>query len=576
MKRVLMTATAATGVGVGSVSGAALAQDGPLEAASPVMSVYFGGADRLLDDEVDRGLLEAMRLLPARLGEAPGEIAALTRDERAEQMLRPALGLLGDVLLGEFAVSFNLRETDWSGTEPVVNLTVWPREGVEARGFADRFVRFAEDGHGAMFSERGQIGFRSLESDDLSLLVGDVDTPRGEAFVLSANEESPKPIGVASDPIFAIEVNLEHLEIPRDELENEPEARRLLDMLGVTGTPRLRIFGAVERRDGMLFGEARMPNFARIAERWGVSTATTLETREVLRLAPERSTMVQAFAFDFGGVPSTARRIMADFGLSMDDPETPQPVKMTFGAIEPLFASLGDDVLYYRSLETGGGGALSGVLSVGVDDPVGLKTWFNRWIGMGNGAAANFLRGYVTAQRSEMGGVTMWSLRTTGAPTPLDITMALTEDRLVVGFTSTTVRAALAQHEAANSVLDNEVFMSAANGTLDEPLVGLAFTDMAWHAERAYYMAEAVTVTAANMVRQRFGGPRDPGMVTPTWAAFTEDVRPAFGTIRWDGADLVSESWSDGSFLVNFAVNMHETLKTQAVGALPGILSQFE
>ncbi len=541
---------------------AALAQH---DAPRPLVSMYFGDTEQLLADPLDESLLSSLRFANARLNELPAEIAALSDDDDAWR-LRPLNDLLGALLWSDLAFDLNLVEGDW-GPVPSFRFVAWPQDADDASRLASNVVTLADEA-GASFGRTDADGLQWSREDDSDVAVGAVDTDRGEALLIAANMDDPTIAAPHGDPIFRLAIDFTALDIPQEELDRNPEMAQALRYFGVTGEDAIRMHASVERRDGLLTADVRLPGVATLADRVGFTKDATLEP-DVLRLAPIGATALGAGAFDFGNLPDRIERAFAEFGAPLDSPDVPRPVKGVYAAVEPFFTALGDDILFYRSLETGGGGMLSSIVSVDVDDRDAMSVFIDRWVGLGNGAAAGFLQGYVSSQRYQLDGATAWSIRTTGLPTPADLTIALADDRLVVGLTSTSVRAALAQHRADSSVLDSDVFRAAAGDMMNEPFVSVSFTDMAWHAADAYYLADAATITLANAVRQRFGGSRDPGLVSPTYAEFTDDVRPAFSIVRWDGDDLHGFSRSDGSLLVNAAVGTHLALKTQLVGFLP-------
>jgi hypothetical protein len=260
--------------------------------------------------------------------------------------------------------------------------------------------------------------------------------------------------------------------------------------------------------------------------------------------------------------------------------EENQAGRTAMGFVRSLTDTLGDDVVVYRSMTTGGGGLLSSVASVEVENERALNEWLTRTVAMGNGAGAAFLRGYATVVRREAGGRTLWSLRTTGLPLPLDVTVGVGGGRAFIGATSGAVMSAMDHASGgALSVLENAGFRRSMAPALrgDVGLVGVRWRDMAWHAERSYVIAEAFGVAAANAVRERFGGERDPGRVVPSYGAFMRDIDPAAGWTYWDGDDLVGYAESDGSLLVNLAVSAREAAWQQLLSGVPGLaLPAFE
>jgi len=310
------------------------------------------------------------------------------------------------------------------------------------------------------------------------------------------------------------------------------------------------------------------------AGRLGIGRDVLLDP-SVMRVVPRDATYVAAFAYDFGGVPGVIRSALRAAGAPMEELEEEQGFRTAMGFVDSLSAALGEDVVIYRSMSTGGGGPLSGVASVGVADEASMERWLDRLAGLASGAGAQFLRGYAHVRKHEIEGATAWSLRSVGVPLPVDVTMALGDGRLTVGATSGAVRAAVLQLGGEGlSVRENPSFrrsMGPAMGGGVE-LIALQWRDMGWHAERAYGVAELFGAAVENGVRQRYGGPREVGDVVPGFAEFTADVEPSAGWSYWDGEDLVSYVESDGSVLVNLSVGAKEAIDQQLVAAVPTLL----
>ena len=492
----------------------------------PVVEMYFGGAGALFDDGVDAGLAEAWELAGERLAELPGELRELTGDPLpgADEVAR----LLSMLRWGELAVEAGM---DFERLSPSVAVALWPGEGSEAADVS-ALVRGLLEGAGVRFAEpSGREGMYLLEGvEGPPLMLGAQELVGDDAFVVTVDRD---PMGVGrgverGGSIFRGMVDLRRADVPEGMI-GDPSAAGLLRFVGAIGEDAWRVRWDVRRERGKLVADSRAMGAEAAAGRLGIGRDVLLDP-SVMRVVPRDATYVAAFAYDFGGVPGVIRSALRSAGAPMEELEEEQGFRTAMGFVDSLSAALGDDVVIYRSMSTGGGGPLSAVVSVGVSDEASMERWLDRLAGLASGAGAQFLRGYANVRKHEIEGAAAWSLRSAGVPLPVDLTVALGDGRLTMGATSGTVRSAVRQLGGEGlSVRENPLFrrsMGPAMGGGVE-LIALQWRDMGWHAERAYGVAELLGTAVENGVRQRYGGPRDPGDIVPGFAEFTADVEMA-------------------------------------------------
>ncbi len=563
-------------VGVaGSVSPAVAQGGGAGGDGEPIASVYFGGWERVFDHPKDAVLAEAFALSEARLAELPGELRAVMGDGGPEQF-----AIIDEVvrfaqLVGgsELASSFRL---DVSGPEPFPawSMTLWPDGGeAEASELEAMLQELARQG-GVVFEEVGGRGIEFVDVDGVRAGLGVVESSGRSAVHMGAGSlagEVHERWG--GEPIFAGLIDLGAIEWVPEMYGGDEKVAEALEYLGVKGADAIELVFSVGREDsGRLLAEGRMVDGAGLLERFGIRRAVSLD-RDSLRVVPRDATSVYAWAYDFGGVRSVVERMLTAMDLD-EDVMGSQGYRTGMGIVDGLMSALGDEVVVYQSLTTGGGGIGSTIVSFEVEDETSLAGWLDRMSGLANGAGAQFARGYVMIDSHEgMEGVRMWSARTTGLPLPLDVTSAVGDGRWTLGLTETSVREALGHVRGGGpSVLDNREFGRSMAGEFARGgVVGVSWRDLGRASEDSYVIAELVGVAAQNAVRQRFAGPREPGVEALSYGEFVRDVEPAAGIVFFDGDDLVSRGWSDGSVLVNLSVGIQDSWRGQWVTVVPAL-----
>lgn len=558
------------------VAGALVAAASPTLAqrgadVEPVISLWFGGAKPMLVHEKDAGMRRALGLFDERLAELPAELRAVAPDVPDE------INLLVDIarVLARSEFGVEVIATDEMAYP---TLTVWPADRAAAERL-DRAWRSLLSGRFNFEGAPGPDGLHRAEDWGGNIgFAGVVDTLRGPAFIAGVEHGEVAPFAGRTEGFFAMDVDLAHISLDAGMLGGNQQMVDVFNFFGIGAADSWHLQASVQHDGDELVATGTLRDVRVLAERFGIRPGVIVQPA-TLRAVPADATVLAAFSYDFGALPDVWARAFQRFGIDVAGDNTPPWLRTANGTLEPLFRALGDDVIYYRSISTGGGGLISSIYSLGVRDADAVELWLDRWIGMANGAGAGFLKGYVTVEKYDYNGTDMWSVRTTGLPLPIDVTLALTGERLVVGLTGSNVRAAVDQEsDPHTSIMENEQFFAVLGDEIARPgLIGISYTDLTHQARESHWLAQMITISAANVVRNRFGGGRDAGVVTPSYKDFVSGIRPAYGTLRWDGDDIVGMSRADGSVLVNVSVGTNETIKNQwaqLIGLLVPALQQ--
>jgi len=237
-------------------------------------------------------------------------------------------------------------------------------------------------------------------------------------------------------------------------------------------------------------------------------------------------------------------------------------VEMSIGLnpMDDLIDHLGHEWVSYTADSSGGGGLMSLVfLNKGANTDA-LEETFVKMENIINSIADENAKGYIRCQewRGEhwhtAGMKAGFTITFPGLPIPLELSLGMTDDYLIAGFTPQAVQAAVLQcsGKAHGSVLNNPRFKAGVKGQLNN-VNKLAFIDMQASMARGYPMAQLLGTAVENFVRSPSDSTRDPGMVVPSYNDLRHDARGFVQITRMNGNDLVQITRSDGSWLVNIA-----------------------
>ncbi|MEM9382619.1 MAG: hypothetical protein AAGB93_21885 [Planctomycetota bacterium] len=222
-----------------------------------------------------------------------------------------------------------------------------------------------------------------------------------------------------------------------------------------------------------------------------------------------------------------------------------------FDLEDGLFGALGDTYGVYASHSTGGGGLTSTVLFVSLRDAEALLETKEGIEELLNGQAALHARGYVSARTWTHGDGEYTTLTFPGLPVPMEPTIALTEEWLVVAATPQAALGAMAQIESGDAGI-------AAHPGIAPLLTGgaknaITYFDTEHYARRGYGATSLLMSGVSNAMRSRVDATRDPGPLLPTFGVFVEGIRPTIGHGEVHGENYVSVSVGDASNAVQCA-----------------------
>lgn len=295
-------------------------------------------------------------------------------------------------------------------------------------------------------------------------------------------------------------------------------------------------------------------------------------------------------ASDFRRVPSDAVRLYAqpmDIGMYLaildaaavqagEDPLAELNRILGVDVREDLLAHLGSKVMIYQAESTGGGGLMSTVGIVGLDDAEAFADAHARLVESINREGMDRARGYLRIRDWTIGdddAVTAYTLATPGLPIPVEISWAITDGLLVKAVSRHGLEAAVGRVRAGRgnngSILDNPAFSRAVMERM--PRGGAAtvsFVDAPHLARKGYGLTSAVMTMIANGIRSPNAPDRVDGPLMPAFSPFVAGIEPSATIGWWDGDDFRSHAVMDASFVVGMASTLGSVADMQGL-AIP-------
>ncbi|MCA9311170.1 MAG: hypothetical protein KDA21_08190 [Phycisphaerales bacterium] len=490
--------------------------------AVPAVVVHSSGLDRLLPDERDAALREILALLPARLGELPEQF---DDDQEAAAVVR----LLTILLTHPFELRLDRDE------ERTIGMHLWvDRAGNgDPRPLLDELVQ-AMTGSGPTWDDEGaseygpagdeRITVRSLNAGRALLTMG----PRPADVQIT----TALPAGI--EPVW--QVHLDGARFLRREIR---DAGGVAGMLALAGVGVDMALGYDEH--GSRLG-VRVTNASRLQPILGPGQSLTQRDFEVI---PADARFAKVAQFDGASMLAWVEQVRGRPLRVIDELSEVAGLdirKELISQVGPVFAT-------YRAEHLGGGGLMSTVMVGSLRDPARVRDALVEVAGVADKGLAQDSGGFVRVRRWQTEGRRYFSLVTPGIPFPLEVTMTIEDDRLIVGGTPWIVAGAAAQiREHRPSILDAPGIGARLRSA--ENLTGLLYVDTPATVNAAYGVANAMIAAGHNTVRSPETG-RTPDTVPPTWTDFSRDVQPIVALARQQGDIMTIDATGDSSMLVN-------------------------
>lgn len=563
----------------------------------PVFVFRCAGPEAGLQDPKDAGLRRAMEALQYRIGELPAEISGLVamsepdKAQEARQVLELVAPWIATFLSSPVEIALvNNGENDYGVNDLDLRMVI-------ETGQAAKAERLTQSLSNVLRLANPTFPLTPTEHDPSQL---GVKTPFGSALFGPADKNGRFVIGfdMGGDGLNAYPVALD---APAEMNGIEPITQLHVNLeaamgvveqvIGMTGNSQaMAVFS--EQEAGMLQGpkvinaasgyqDGRTVTVTRtegINEEFvGImhDAANAIETSD-LAMIPADARTAQVASFDVNAlIDMIAARIADHMGRTVDELWDEldmhlQPVVEQIGVhpIHDFLDHLGTTWVVYTSDTTGGGGMASTVLINGGVDGAALHDTFSRLTTLANSLSAQAM-GYIRVSSWDVAGIkglegsdlldgTAFSIKFPGLPIPLELSMALTGDQMVLAMSPQALVEAVRQcnEQTAKSLIDNPGFQDAweSLGMLNvntDQITQLRFMDTPRLLDRGYPMMQLVGTAIANAVRSPSDFTRDPGLVMPTYNELREGAHASVSVTYMEGNDVVQIGTSDGSCLVN-------------------------
>lgn len=542
--------TAVTAVSAGLLAQAAIAQDD-----APLVDVRFRGVSEIEPAAKDAAAHRTLLSLGSRLRLLPREIPGFDVDRATmDAAWRLATGSGGlQVWSDRGKPTFSIALAPAGGTEGVLAAI---ENFFEENAPEGEYAR-NEDGTLRVDSPGGWIQFGADR-------VGDRD-----ALAIRLNEAPLAPLDpqrfdlpAGTEPLLSMSIGVgEGVGVLRDVIEQEePDALAQIERFGFLDAGDARLTVALGASDDLAIVSARLTE----AKPWlGRFFGEASFTRDNLAVVPADATVVAASCVDLAWTLDVMQAISEDTGRDFI-----REVREGFGIDldSGVLANVGPRWIYYQSDTTGGGGVLSGVLVAELRDPDAFARTHAAALVHANQFGSALGRGYARTREWQLDGGTVWSAVFPGLPVPFEPSWTIAGDRLLIAATTASLTAAVAQLDAAGSVLDNPLFQQAVGDRWPaDAVMQISFIDTPRFAAKGYGSANLAASALANAARQPFNAAAEPGTIMPSYAAFTQGIRPLGAITTWDGDDLVQRASMDSSALVQIAAAVGQSSGWQSM-----------
>ena len=532
------------------------------EDAVQLMTIGWGDLREWVKHPKDAGLARAFSLLDERLAELPNELGNEMPPELAPAFAPEAIPTWLRFLSAPKSVTLGLsgEQAMEMGNPLVFGFGLDSESADSATSYKDEIVQLLQ-------RMGAPIGPDMIQQRDETLIFRmgvdpqPIGTTRAADLVGGGSLVEELRINVAGAIEFA------HQMVAAQGAP--PEAAMIFDILGRMGFDEMTVEVAV-RSDGDVMRTASIATGigAKMSEA-GIIPADGLTTAHLLPV-PADATFAVIDRMDmlatFDALNGLVGEIMAEQGQA-DFDIAGFASAMGIDLRDGLFGALGSTYGVYASDATGGGGALSTVLFFAVDDAEALVDTREQLLSTIEPMIAGETRGYVAARSWMKGDVEYTTLMFPGLPVPFEPTVAMSSDWLVVGMTPQAALGAMDHIGGSGaSIATNERVAAELSG---EAKHTISFMDTAYYARQGFGPTSLIMSAISNAVRSPIDGAREPGPIMPVYSEFAQGIQPTVGSTRLVGADLVTNSTTDGSIVVQTAMLVGFVHEYIAAFALP-------
>ena len=555
----------------GLILGSAIAaSSGHVHAADDALVVYSAGIEAILADPRDERMLNLMRLIDDRIAELPAEL-----DEG--QIPGPMLQMLANGFMGPMS----LRAGMIPGGGPADGPPIYAQLDLHRDPHLniDQFAGMIGGMMSMMGPEPGQPleqlpSISTVDMGQAQVFHGVNPYADNDAFTIAVNrmsEDAATPPALVmpggTTPVFAVDLDLPKIQPLIDMMlaeagdEERDAAESQLAMYGLYGPNAMHVQYAMSHAEDRSHHVYRLGNSMRQLKAQGLAP-TSLISRDVLHRIPSDATAAQVSSINIKGYKTAMRRMLEGIPASPMVDENQSPYDMVrdmfrqYTGLDPfddLLDHLGQFFGIYMSDTTGGGGLLSAVYFVEVENEEAFQASLNQLCGRANALFEGEAQGYVRFQNATMGQHTVTVLTFPGLPVPFELCMAISNGYLYAAPTPSGLEAAIDQANGRGpSLMDNPRFRAMGGASIDNAM-RVSFVDTPRTARSGYALMSLAMSGLNNGVRSP-NAPQRGGLLANSMPKYNElmaDAKATVEIIRVDGDDLVGHTQADRSMTVN-------------------------
>jgi hypothetical protein len=585
--RRLGRAAAALLAGTGLVLSAAQAQNAPnqdkpaqpaVKPPAPVLLVDKPALERILVDPKDQALKNALAMLPTRLRELPREVPGL------EQVPMPVVDLLLQLVArpSRFAMTYSPDNPSKGGFGAGLVFSVGMDDQQSAgtmHGTINALMAMAGGGGGGggggmagqikpsqtyqgmseLTFPFGLLAWGPRKSDDAGwryeVHFGSLENPDKPFDGWARNTDLVKGL----DPILRARFD----PAPLTPLVNMgialagggPELNEVVTQLkdmGYIGEDAVRY----SYYSGFTADRAVSVTIAQGAKKFAPKTGMLLDplSPAELKAIPADAVSAGMLRYDWKAALTTAIDRITESDEDAAEQLAQVEAQMGLNLRNDVLPALGTTFGWYLAPSAGGRGLGSAVALIAIGNKAKFDALNARLAGTLNALGASpQVRGYVRGRQWTQDGLALNTLTFPGLPIPVELTYAVTDKWLVLGFTPQAALAAAAQAAGKGDagITANTAFASMM--PKDQSILSLTFIDTVKTMPDGYQYVSLAGSAIANLVRSPADAGREPGLIVPHFKALAEGAKATvkFSYVRGD--DVVSESHADRSMLVNAA-----------------------
>jgi len=339
-----------------------------------------------------------------------------------------------------------------------------------------------------------------------------------------------------------------------DMFANEP-AMAYNPMMAFIGPDAPVIEFGVGTSDDQMHMTSRMIDAGKHSEALGMSQDVFFEKSDFKRV-PKDAVRLAAFQVSISTMLGAFEMAMEEAG---SDEYAEFSEELGVDLIDEILGNLGDKLMFYQSESTGGGGLLSAVLLVDLNDAAEFGNAHRKLVDRLNTLAAEEIDGYARVQSWRNSGIDSFTITAPGLPIPFEPSWAIDENTLIVALSPGSLEVAVAQIQLGSnqSIVDNRAFRKSVLSRMPKgKAYAVSYYDAARLSKKGYGMTSLLMSALANSARSPKNPDRVVGSIMPSYASFTKDIEPSATVSWWDGDDFRTHYIGDESMLIQLSTGL--------------------